>query len=124
MPRELGKIDMHLRRKQHVDQIAFLIAVAGLNFQHIDEFYNFHAFSVPTGYQFQLTPKRPNLKRILDHLIIWMSADFKVQKTELYQQKGDHLVTNYKNVRHLALPASTFEFTPPADAHISYPLGK
>jgi outer membrane lipoprotein-sorting protein len=110
------------QRSYFDDTLAAL--TAGLNFQHIDEYYNFHAFSVSTGYQFQLTPKRPNLKRILDHLIIWMDADFKVQKTELYQQKGDHLVTTYKNVRHLTLPESTFEFTPPADAHISYPLGK
>lgn len=104
------------------DSLAAL--TAGLNFQHIDEFYNFHAFREDNGYQFQLTPKRPNLKRILDHLNIWMDNDFKVTKTELFLPKGDHLVTNYKNVRRLSLPASTFEFTPPADAHVSYPLGK
>ena len=104
---------------------ALAALTAGLNFEHIEEFYNFHAFKEPTGYQFQLTPKKPNLKRILDHLNVWMDEDYKVQKTELYQQKGDHIVTNFTNVHHLtSLPAGTFEFTPPADAHISYPLGK
>jgi len=104
---------------------AMAALTAGLNFEHIDEFYNFRAFKEAAGYQFQLTPKKPNLKRILDHLNVWVDDDFKVQKTELFQQKGDHLVTNYSNVRRLqSLPASTFEFTPPADAHISYPLGK
>jgi outer membrane lipoprotein carrier protein len=105
------------------DSLAAL--TAGLNFQHIDEFYNFRAFKEANGYQFQLTPKRPNLKRILDHLTVWMDDEYKVQKTELYLPKGDHLVTTYKNVRRLApLPASTFQFTPPPDAHVSYPLGK
>jgi outer membrane lipoprotein-sorting protein len=97
---------------------------SGLNFQHIDEYYNFRAFREAGGYQFQLTPKRPNLKRILDHLNVWLDDEFKVQKTEIFLPKGDKLVTNYKNVRRLTLPASTFEFAPPADAHVSHPLGK
>jgi outer membrane lipoprotein-sorting protein len=97
---------------------------AGLNFQHIEEYYNFRAFREAGGYQFQLTPKRSNLKRILDHLNVWLDEEFKVQKTELFLPKGDKLVTIYKNVKRLTLPASTFEFTPPADAHVSRPLGK
>ena len=98
---------------------------AGLNFEHIEEFYNFHAFREAEGYQFQLSPKRPDLKRLLDHVIIWLDNEFKIRKVELFQQNGDHVVTVYKNVRRLAsLPASTFEFTPPPDVHVSYPLGK
>ena len=97
---------------------------AGLNFQQIDEYYNFRAFREAGGYEFQLTPKKPNLKRILDHLTVWLDDEFKVRKTELFLPKGDKLVTNYKNVKRLALPASTFEFTPPADTHVSHPLGK
>lgn len=97
---------------------------AGLNFEHIDEFYNFRAFRESDGYEFQLTPKRPNLKRILDHLSVWLDGELKVRKTELFLPKGDRLVTIYKNVKRVAFPASTFEFTPPADAHISRPLGK
>ena len=104
---------------------AMAALTAGLNFEHIEEFYNFHASREATGYQLQLSPKRPDLKRLLDHMIIWMDNDFLLQKTELFQLKGDHMVTTYKNVRRSAdLPAATFEFTPPADAHISYPLGK
>jgi outer membrane lipoprotein-sorting protein len=97
---------------------------AGLNFEHIEEYYNFHAFREANGYQLQLSPKRPDLKRLLDHMIVWMDNDFLLQKVELFMLKGDHMVTTYKNVRRSPLPASTFEFTPPPDAHISYPLGK
>lgn len=105
------------------DSLAAL--TAGLNFEHIDEYYNFHAFKEESGYQFQLSPKKPELKRLLDHVIIWLDANFNVQKVELFLQKGDHLVTTYKNVhRSASLPASTFEFTPGSDVHVSYPLGK
>jgi outer membrane lipoprotein-sorting protein len=97
---------------------------AGMNFEHIDEYYNFHAFRDATGYQLQLSPKRPDLKRLLDHMTIWMDNEFLLQKVELFMLKGDHMVTTYKNVRRTPLPASTFEFTPPPDAHVSYPLGK
>lgn len=98
---------------------------AGMNFEHIEEYYNFHAFHDGQGYQFQLSPKKPELKRLVDHVIVWLDNEFMVRKVELYQKSGDHVVTVYKNVRRTAaLPASTFEFTPPADAHVSYPLGK
>lgn len=105
------------------DSLAAL--TSGLNFEHIDEYYNFHASRDEQGYQFQLSPKRPDLKRLLDHVMIWLDNEFNVQKVELFQLNGDHVVTKYRNVRRMAsLPASTFEFTPPPDAHISYPLGK
>ncbi len=32
---------------------------AGLNFEHIDEYYNFTASREPTGYSLELTPKNP-----------------------------------------------------------------
>ena len=98
---------------------------AGLNFEHIEDYYNFRAFREPGGYQFQLSPRRPDLKRLVDHVSVWLDNNFMVQKVELFQLNGDHVVTSYKNVRRLAsLPTSTFEFTPPPDVHISYPLGK
>lgn len=104
------------------DSLAAL--TAGLNFEHIEEYYNFRASRDTNGYQFELSPKRPDLKRLLDHVIISMDNEFRVQKVELFLLKGDHLVTTYTNVRRSPLPASTFEFTPGADVHISYPLGK
>ncbi len=97
---------------------------AGLNFQHIDEFYNFRAWHDGDTYRLELTPKKSNLKRIVERLILTLGSDFKPEKTELFLPKGDHLLTSYTNPRRTPLPASTFEFTPPAGAHISRPLGK
>jgi len=104
------------------DSIAAL--TAGLNFQHIDEYYNFRAFSEPNGYRFELTPKRPSLRRVLQKLTVWMDADLKAQKTEITLPKGDSVVTTYKNSRRIPLPASTFEFTPQPDVQVTRPLGK
>jgi outer membrane lipoprotein carrier protein len=98
---------------------------AGLNFQRIDEFYNFRAFREGDGsLRLELTPRRPNLRRIVEQLILFLDSDFHPQRTELTLPKGDHLTTVYKNPRRAPLPASTFEFTPPPDAHVSRPLGK
>lgn len=98
---------------------------AGLNFERIDEFYNFRAFREAGGeLRLELIPKRPNLKRIVQQLVLTLDSDFKPAKTELTLPKGDRVVTVYKNPRRAPLPASTFEFNPPSDAHISRPLGK
>ncbi len=97
---------------------------AGLNFDRIDEFYQFRAHNEEGGYRLVLTPKRPNLKRVMQQLTVWMTADLLVQKTDLVLAKGDRVMTVFKNTRRVPLPASQFEFTPPADAHVSRPLGK
>ena len=104
------------------DSLAAL--TAGLNFQRIDEFYNFRAFREGDTYRLELVPKRPNLRRIVEELVLTLDSDFRPQRTDLKLPKGDRLVTNYRNARRTPLPASTFEFSPPADAHVSKPLGK
>lgn len=97
---------------------------AGLNFEHIDEYYNFRAYREPTGYRLELTPKKPALRRVVEQLTLFLSADFLPARTEITLPKGDHLSTLYHNARRPALPASLFEFTPPPGAHITRPMGK
>lgn len=97
---------------------------AGLNFQHLEEFYDFNAFHEENGYRFVLKPKRANIKRIVQQLTLWLDGEFIARRAEILLPKGDHLVTSYKNTRRSPLPRETFEFTPPADATVSRPLGK
>jgi outer membrane lipoprotein-sorting protein len=97
---------------------------AGLNFEHIDEYYNFRAFKDAGGYRLELTPKKPALRRMVDEIILELSADFLPLRTDITLPKGDHLSTDYHNGRRTPLPASLFEFTPPAGAEITHPLGK
>ena len=97
---------------------------AGLNFEHIDEYYNFRAERDPAGYRLDLTPKRPSLRRVVVELVLYLNTDFLPVRTEITLPKGDHLSTLYHNSHRPALSPSLFEFTPPPGAHITHPLGK
>ncbi|HEX4086326.1 MAG TPA: outer membrane lipoprotein carrier protein LolA [Chthoniobacteraceae bacterium] len=97
---------------------------AGLNFEHIDEYYNFRAYHDAAGYRLDLTPKKPTLRRVVEELTLYLSNDFLPTRTEITLPKGDHLSTTYHNARRHPIPASEFEFTPPPGAQITHPLGK
>ena len=97
---------------------------AGLNFEHIDEYYNFHAFHDAGGCRLDLTPKKPSLRRVVVQLSLYLSSDFLPTRTEITLPKGDHLSTVYHNSRRPTLAAGMFEFAPPAGAHVTHPLGK
>ena len=97
---------------------------AGLNFQNVEKFYSCTAAREAEGYRLALTPRSGGLRRIMKELVVFVNLEFKIQRTETTLPKGDRVVTAYKNQRPTPLPASTFDFTPPADAHISQPLGK
>jgi outer membrane lipoprotein-sorting protein len=97
---------------------------AGLNFEHIDEYYNFNAFREATGYRLELTPKKPSLRRVVEELTLYLNNDFLPVRTEITLPKGDHLSTIYHNSHRPALSPALFEFVPPAGAQVSRPLGK
>ena len=106
------------------DSVAAL--TAGLNFQNIEKFFTVKASrdGASSPYRIQLTPRSGGLKRMVKELAVWVDDDARIQRTETALPKGDRIVTTYKNQRPATLPASTFDFTPPGDAHISQPLGK
>lgn len=106
------------------DSVAAL--TAGLNFQNIEKFFTYKASREGAGttYRIHLTPRSGGLKRMVKELEVLVDEDAKIQRTETILPKGDKVVTTYKNQRPTPLPASTFDFTPPPDAHISQPLGK
>jgi outer membrane lipoprotein-sorting protein len=97
---------------------------AGLNFEHIDEYYNFRAYHDEAGYRLDLMPKKPSLRRVLEELSLFLNSDFLPTRTEITLPKGDHLSTAYHNPHRPSLSPALFEFTPPAGAHITRPLGK
>jgi outer membrane lipoprotein-sorting protein len=45
-------------------------------------------------------------------------------RTDMVQPNGDRIVTTYSNESRGAIPASTFEFTPPAGTNVTTPLGR
>lgn len=104
------------------DAIAAL--TAGLNFQQVAEFYRYSAFRESGGYRLVLIPRSGGLKRMLRELTIWVDDEYKIDKTVAVLTKEDRVTTSYRNQRPTPLAASTFEYTPPADANVTQPLGK
>ncbi|MGA3170806.1 MAG: outer membrane lipoprotein carrier protein LolA [Chthoniobacteraceae bacterium] len=97
---------------------------AGLNFEHIDEYYNFRAFHDSGGYRLDLIPKRPGLRRVVESLMLYLSNDFVPTRTEITLPEGDHLSTVYHTASRRMLSPSLFEFTPPPGATVTHPLGR
>ncbi|MEP6668399.1 MAG: outer membrane lipoprotein carrier protein LolA [Chthoniobacter sp.] len=105
------------------DSIAAL--TAGLNFQRVDQFYTVKATRETQGYRLALTPRSSGLKRMVKEVTVWVGDDLKIDRSEtILAPKGDSIITTYKNQRPTPLSPGIFDFTPPADAHISQPLGK
>ena len=96
---------------------------ASLNLQDVEQTYNITASREGAGYVLQLTPKAASMKKMLQQFTIRLDEGLQVQRTEMLQPNGDRIVTTYSNESRGAIPASTFEFTPPADTKITTPLG-
>ena len=104
------------------DSIAAL--TAGLNFQRVDQFYSVKASREADGYRLFLTPRGSGLRRMVKDLSVFIDNEFRIERTDTILPKGDRILTQFKNQRATPLAPSLFDFTPPADAHISQPLGK
>ena len=98
--------------------------LAALNLQDVESDYNISGTKEGEGYQLQLLPRNPSMKRFLHTFTIRMNNELQVTRTDMVQPNGDRIVTTYSNESRAAIPASTFEFTPPAGTEVTTPLGK
>ena len=98
--------------------------LAGLNLQNVESNYHVTASKINNGYQLDLVPRRPSLKRFFQRLSVQIDAELRAQRTEMLQPDGDRIVTTYSNHVSGPIPPSTFEFTPPPGTEITSPLGK
>jgi chaperone LolA len=97
---------------------------ASLNLENVESTYHITGTKEPDGYQLQLTPRNPSMRRFLQTFSIRLNNDLQVVRTEMVQPNGDRIVTTYSNESRNMIPASTFEFTPPAGTEVTTPLGK
>lgn len=97
---------------------------ASLNLENVEATYHITGTKEADGYQLQLTPRNPSMKRFLQTFSIKMNNELQVVHTEMVQPNGDRIVTTYSNETRAPIPASMFEFTPPAGTQITTPLGK
>ena len=97
---------------------------ASLNLENVENSYHMTGTREADGYLLHLTPRNPSMKRILQTFSIKLNNDLEVVRTEMLQPSGDRFVTTYSNESRAPIPASTFEFTPPAGTDVTNPLGK
>jgi len=98
--------------------------LAGLNLQNVESNYRVTASKIDNGYQLDLVPRRPSLKRFFQRLSVQINEETRAQRAEMLQLNGDRIVTTYSNHVTGPIPPSTFEFTPPPGTEITTPLGK
>lgn len=97
---------------------------AALNLENVENSYHITASKLNSGFELQLAPRNPSLKRLLKTFNIQMNAALQVQRTEMVQPNGDHILTVYSNESRASVDPSTFEFTPPAGTNVTTPLGR
>jgi outer membrane lipoprotein-sorting protein len=112
-----------LGKRSPLDAAITTITTA-LNLQEVENSFHITGAKTPNGYDLELAPRNPSMKRIFQKLALRLDNNLFAERTEMSQPNGDRIVTIYTNPAHATLPESTFEFTPPAGTDISTPLGK
>jgi len=103
---------------------AIAAITASLNLENVEATYHITGAKEADGYQLQLAPRNPSMKRFLQTFSIRMNNELQVIRTEMTQPNGDRIVTTYANETRAPIPASTFDFTPPAGTDVTAPLGR
>lgn len=97
---------------------------AGLNLEDVEHTYHITAKKKDNGYQLDLAPRAPSLKKFLQMFKVELNENLQVERTEMLQPNGDHIVTAYSNETRAPIDPSTFEFKPPPGTIITNPLGR
>ena len=97
---------------------------ASLNLENVEATYNITATKEADGYQLQLLPRNPSMKRFIQTFSIKLNHELQVVRTDMVQPSGDRLVTTYSNENRAPIPPSTFDFTPPAGTEVTTPMGR
>jgi outer membrane lipoprotein carrier protein len=97
---------------------------SALNLEDVDNTFAINATKIDNGYDLELTPRTPSMKRVFQKLNLRINDNLRAERTEMLQLNGDRIVTSYSNQTRIPLPASTFEFTPPPGTDVTTPLGR
>lgn len=97
---------------------------ASLNLEGVETNYTITGARAGNGFDLELTPKHPSLKRMLQRFVIHFNDALQVERTEMLQPNGDRIITNYTNESRAPIDPATFNFTPPTGTNVSTPLGR
>jgi outer membrane lipoprotein-sorting protein len=95
-----------------------------LNLENVETTFHISGEHAAQGYDLELLPRSPSMKRLFQRFQVHINGDLMAERTEMLQPNGDQIVTTYSNQSRSPIPASTFEFTPPAGTDVSTPLGR
>ena len=112
-----------LGRRSPLDSVIAAINTA-LNLENVEGNFNITASKIDNGYELELVPRSPSMKRMFQKLNLRINEELLVERTEMVQQNGDRMVTTYTNQTRAPIPRSTFEFTPPPGTEATTPLGR
>src|SRR5205809_3533553 len=112
-----------LGKRSPLDSVIAAINSA-LNLEDVENTFAINARKIENGYELELTPRTPAMKGVFQKLNLRINDRLRAERTEMLQLNGDRIVTSYSNQIRAPLPASTFEFTPPAGTEITTPLGR
>jgi outer membrane lipoprotein-sorting protein len=97
---------------------------ASLNLEGVEQTYNITGSREGSGYVLNLAPRPPSLKKLVQQFVIFFNQSLQVERTEMLQPNGDRILTSYSNETRAPIPASTFQFSPPAGTNVTTPLGR
>src|SRR5215468_7610544 len=97
---------------------------SSLNLEDVENTFQIAAAKTGNGYELRLLPRTASMKRVFQKLELQINDHFRVERTDTLLPNGDRIVTTYSNQTREPVPASMFEFTPPAGTEVSTPLGK
>src|SRR3989440_2509874 len=112
-----------LGKRSPVDAAIAAINTA-LNLENVEKTFRITGAKIDNGYALQLMPRSPSMKRMFQQFDLRLNSDLVAERTDMTQPNGDRIVTTYSNQTRAAVPAATFEFTPPAGTAITTPLGR
>lgn len=112
-----------LGKRSPVDAAIAAINTA-LNLENVEKTFNITGSKIENGHALQLSPRSPSMKRMFQKFDLRLNSDLVAERTEMTQPNGDRVVTTYSNQTREAIPAATFEFTPPPGTEVSSPLGR
>jgi outer membrane lipoprotein carrier protein len=97
---------------------------SSLNLEDVENTFQINAAKTGGGYELRLLPRAPTMKRVFQKLELRINDQLRVEQTDMLLPNGDRIVTTYSDQTRGPVPASLFEFAPPAGTEISTPLGK
>jgi chaperone LolA len=95
-----------------------------LNLENVEATFHIAGAKTDQGYDLELAPRTPSMKRLFQKFNLRINHELLAERTEMVQPNGDRIITTYSNQTRATIPASTFEFTPPAGTEVTTPLGR